>query len=551
MSLTKVTYSMIQGAPINVLDYGVVGGGTVDDAPALQAAFNAAVGKTTIVPAGTYRCNSGLHIKGTLQAHGVIFMFYGSVFPYLMYQDSEGDLTGFILDGTNVTSCVRGLAVYTDFAQTKTGFYNLKVQNLSNTDNTQSCNGAAFYQFSNATHTSGKFDVQIDVENVLATANGIIGDEGGSATGISMGANGTTSDMFFNIHDCTVKNIRPSEDAIGFYAYTGNHTLADAKGLYIWSNCRCYESEKYAYKIQAQNTTLYNCYAENLIKTSAEQFTVYGYNTTIERCTSHVRGLGSGYSYATHGRKNIILNCKAFNASLNPIIGVYAPAENVQIIGCYFESQSTTAGQDDPVFRLEPCANLIISDNICYKTFTTGIGTVFEFNGTTNSILITNHQSVGYYRTLYAAYSGGQVTVRNSSLSGVVGITGLGTDGQSFTISDTIFTGSNGVLINEVADISVDIDNCVFNAPVLGVVGTVGKTRITNSIFNSTTAASGTAIVCSDVVARNNKINKFLNGIDYRNSTIAEVADNCCVGTANPYLTAGVTPFVAHNNDSR
>jgi hypothetical protein len=50
MSLTKVTYAMIDGAVVNVLDYGAVGDGIADDYAAFNAAITAASGKTLYVP---------------------------------------------------------------------------------------------------------------------------------------------------------------------------------------------------------------------------------------------------------------------------------------------------------------------------------------------------------------------------------------------------------------------------------------------------------------------------------------------------------------------
>lgn len=64
MSLTKATYSMIEGAPINALDFGVVGDGITDDYAALQSALDYAVAnqKAVVLPSGRYKITNSLII---------------------------------------------------------------------------------------------------------------------------------------------------------------------------------------------------------------------------------------------------------------------------------------------------------------------------------------------------------------------------------------------------------------------------------------------------------------------------------------------------------
>jgi len=69
MSLTKVSYSMVQGAPINVLDLGADPTGVTDSTAAIQAAID--TGKKVFIPAGTFLFSS-------LSATGV-----GSAYVYL------------------------------------------------------------------------------------------------------------------------------------------------------------------------------------------------------------------------------------------------------------------------------------------------------------------------------------------------------------------------------------------------------------------------------------------------------------------------------------
>lgn len=68
MSLTKVTYSMIDGATVNALDYGADPTGTTNSATAIQTAIN--TGNPVYLPAGTYLVNTTLTNTGNLILFG-------------------------------------------------------------------------------------------------------------------------------------------------------------------------------------------------------------------------------------------------------------------------------------------------------------------------------------------------------------------------------------------------------------------------------------------------------------------------------------------------
>jgi hypothetical protein len=117
MSLTKVSYSLITGAPINVKDYGAVGDGATNDAAAIQLAITAAAGGTLYFPAGTYLVGtqltgvSNIHIIGagsdvtTLKASAAI----NSI---ILFSDkSNVEIEGLKFDGnSNTLSNIRAYA---------------------------------------------------------------------------------------------------------------------------------------------------------------------------------------------------------------------------------------------------------------------------------------------------------------------------------------------------------------------------------------------------------------------------------------------------------
>lgn len=72
MALTKVTYSMINGAPINVSDYGAVSGTTTDQSAAFTAAFTAAkaAGGGAVIANGEYYFTSNLVLQSGVSLVG-------------------------------------------------------------------------------------------------------------------------------------------------------------------------------------------------------------------------------------------------------------------------------------------------------------------------------------------------------------------------------------------------------------------------------------------------------------------------------------------------
>jgi polygalacturonase len=62
MGLTKASYSVINGAPINVLDYGAIGDAATDCRAAIIAADAeaASTGRALYFPSGVYRCSDGI-----------------------------------------------------------------------------------------------------------------------------------------------------------------------------------------------------------------------------------------------------------------------------------------------------------------------------------------------------------------------------------------------------------------------------------------------------------------------------------------------------------
>jgi parallel beta-helix repeat protein len=94
MALTKVSYSMIEGAVANVLDFGAVGDGVTNDTAAIQAAINAANG--VFFPSGDYLVNAQIDLKSDLLLFGEggsKIVLAAGVTPYVLRGSATNNVT--------------------------------------------------------------------------------------------------------------------------------------------------------------------------------------------------------------------------------------------------------------------------------------------------------------------------------------------------------------------------------------------------------------------------------------------------------------------------
>jgi hypothetical protein len=91
MALTKATYSMIEGAVANVLDYGAVGNGVVDDTAAIQAAIN--TNKAVFLPRGVYLVDPDV---GIVVKNGTVIFGEGKTNSFIVAKPNGGTLAELI-----------------------------------------------------------------------------------------------------------------------------------------------------------------------------------------------------------------------------------------------------------------------------------------------------------------------------------------------------------------------------------------------------------------------------------------------------------------------
>ena len=114
MALTKVSYSMITGAPASVIDFGADPTGVLNSATAIQAAINSLTAGVVVFPAGTYIISTKIILKSNVSLTGLGATITYTV-PYAddtgMFDDNNSGvenitIQGFVFDGNGIWTSV-------------------------------------------------------------------------------------------------------------------------------------------------------------------------------------------------------------------------------------------------------------------------------------------------------------------------------------------------------------------------------------------------------------------------------------------------------------
>lgn len=111
MFLTKVSYSMISGAPTNVVAFGADATGVSDSTAAIQAAIDATSANGAVFfPNGVYKTNAPIVLKDkvSMLADNAKITYAAPSSPYVAFFSGDGvselQITGFVFDGLGVFS---------------------------------------------------------------------------------------------------------------------------------------------------------------------------------------------------------------------------------------------------------------------------------------------------------------------------------------------------------------------------------------------------------------------------------------------------------------
>ena len=448
MSLTKVSYSMIQGGCANVLDYGADPTGTTDSTTAIQAAVNAS--GSIYIPSGTYLVSANIYTPSNK----------------IIYGDGQTTLLKVNVDSLNV---------FGNHSNTGTRLSNITLRDFMIDGGGQTTNiytgfkGIVGIYYTNAEN--------IKIDNVIIKNCGII-KSGDPTNDAGFGGYGIFVESRFGelknvrISNCTISNIAgggvQAGDGIAVNSFntgTGGY-LTDVHISNCWISTvgrHCVSFAGGSSETIPSGPQLLNTYCE---KSALDGLDIEsGYQCLADGCYFNECGNDQTYydPVAEYGATYRLL---AGIATDNEAIDV--TVSNSFFVGCYY---GVTYGQTD---------GLILS-NCYFRDSTTSDLTQGTAGGAlnfkiSNCVFATNASTLGYFNTIAT----GAFAAQGCTFYGVVNIGGM-LDGT--------------------------FDSCTFKQGIVigGGAGAFARNLITGCLFNDF-AGSGIQCIQTNAAQPNNTI---------------------------------------------
>jgi len=201
MSLTKVTYAMIDGATVNVLDFGAVGDGVANDTAAIQAAINSlsTTGGSVYFPEGTYKTTAKIDVLyDDISIFGANYestTILASANTYNIFELADGTsnisfenlhIKGVAADTTTNSYGVRALPA------SLVSYVNIQNCRLTGTNNAVGAGSGSYWTFSNNI-VEDLFGVNPTAPSTAGVGYGFVA---GAATAITCGYHTISNNKF-------------------------------------------------------------------------------------------------------------------------------------------------------------------------------------------------------------------------------------------------------------------------------------------------------------------------------------------------------------------
>jgi hypothetical protein len=462
MTLTKATFSMIDGAPVNVLDYGADPTGVADSTAAIQAALDAA--NSVYFPEGTYSVVSvNLNANQTIYGDGAssIILQAASATPTvltngLLYADS-GALGTYIENITIKNIQVKGRVDTLGFNEflhliSLNGVSNAIIENCSVTG----FRGDGIYIGTSADGTQARANKNVKING--CTIDGVNNDNRQGVSVIVGEDISITNNTFVN---CTRSNMPGAID----FEPNGSSSWIVIKNCVVTGN------------------TFNNCGGNvatiGFFMTGSDGYTVKPSGITVANNTE-TNSVGGG----THGFFFLRMGSTGANTPVNAVV-------------------TGNSSQCKKTVDIRNCASVVISNNTFSCTLAGFVG--FDATDVQKNILVTSNVFVGTNASYGLVVRGvsSDVAVSNNTflnlLDGGILVGGVGGTVTRFSVMNNIFQNITGTAYSVLlGGGTIDGASCVYTGNTWSGTHNFPAWKSDSAGINSASAGMFTAATLPD-----------------------------------------------------